>query len=153
MLLEQVNKRLESFKARVESTADVKLRADFAELKRHVDRLRERDHEVEDLKGKLRGARLELAESLKFEETEPEQGADSTTGEHDIDDVLVRSKNVSGKTVGLQLTEDIRARLLAQKDQWKADTFRQIVTVAVELGLSRLEDERPLATIDVAAVV
>jgi len=59
-------------------------------------------------------------------------------------------KPTEGKTIGLRISSLMRDRLNAVSLTWDADSYRQLVTVCVELGLRQLEgvkDARPVATV------
>jgi len=144
MLLEQVNKRLDTFQKKMAGSVDLKLRGEFEELKSQVNKLHNLEAEAEKLKAKLSDARVEIAMLKRMEEPESDWSPEELAA------IVETSKKVEGTTVGIQLSADARTRLLAQKEQWKAETYRQIVTTAVMLGLAQLEKSEILATIDEA---
>ncbi len=64
-----------------------------------------------------------------------------------LDDLRERTtpKNVAGKTIGVIVPDPLRARLFALKDKLEIETYRQIVLMAIEIGVISLEllCERP----------
>lgn len=45
-----------------------------------------------------------------------------------------------GKTIGLNITPELRARLMKQVSVWEANSYRQVVQACVSLGLERMEE-------------
>jgi len=141
MMLETVNRRLQAFATQVAGSTDLKLRQELETLKSDMVKFRALDAEVESLKKKLRETRqaLEAAQSPDDEDEASEEEVLQVIGRAHIDLIVASSKKVTGTTVGIQLTAGVRDRLLAQKEKLSCETYRQVVTVAVEVGLNQME--------------